>query len=93
MKEANQSFNFFDRSLKAVIASIGLAIYVAAPSAPSYATPSPARASAHSNLRSASLVKQPKPLSKSTIAHLISSLPEAISEMGDGVYRRWKIER
>ena len=86
MKEANHSFKFFERSLKAIIASMGLAIYVAAPSAPSYATPSPARASAHSNLRSASLVKQPKPLSKSTIVHLISSVPEAISEVRDGVY-------
>ena len=86
MEIANQSLKFFERSLRAIIASMGLAVYVAAPSAPSYPIPNQTHESAYSSLRAASLVKQPKPLSKSAIAHLISSVPEAISEIGDGVY-------
>ena len=86
MMAANQSFKFFERSLKAIMASMGLAIYVAAPSAPSYATPSHPRPSAYPSYGTVNLVKQPKSLSKSVIAHLISPVPEAISEMADGVY-------
>ena len=65
MEIANQSFKFIERSLRAIIASMGLAIYVAASPASSYATLSQPRPSAQLNHRFASLVKQINSLSKS----------------------------
>ena len=84
--DAHQSFKFFERALTAVIASMGLAVYVAAPPAPSHATLRHPHSSAYQSHRVVSLVKQPQSLSEQATADLISHSSEAASEVSDGIY-------